>query len=210
MVESSEGVPSGLRERKKRETRERLGDVAARLFAEHGYDEVSMSDVARAAGVSDQTVYNYFPTKPDLVFDRADEVLEKIRAAVADRGAQQSPAEAMRTVVLEDVDRYVAEDPALARGEFPAQCRLSAVLRRRALEFYDEVTSAVAAELADTGFDSMTRRAQAAALVAVVQQTTEAIGDAVLADADRESTRKRLVATAGAALDHLSTWCAPA
>lgn len=116
MVESSTGVPSGLRERKKRETRERLGDVAARLFAEHGYDEVSMSDVARAAGVSDQTVYNYFPTKPDLVFDRADEVLEKIRAAVADRGAHQSPAEAMRTIVLEDVDRYVAEDPALARG----------------------------------------------------------------------------------------------
>lgn len=68
----------------------------------------------------------------------------------------------------------------------------------------------MAEELADTGFDSMTRRAQAAALVAVVQQTTEAIGDAVLADADRESTRKRLVTTAGAALDHLSTWCAPA
>ncbi|WP_176707863.1 hypothetical protein [Curtobacterium flaccumfaciens] len=83
------------------------------------------------------------------------------------------------------------------------------MLRRRALEFYDEVTSAVAEELADTGFDSMTRRAQAAALVAVVQQVTEAIGDAVLADADRESTRKRLVNTAGAALDHLSTWCAP-
>lgn len=46
------GFTSGLRARKKRETRARLGDVAARLFAEHGYDEVSISDVARAAGVS--------------------------------------------------------------------------------------------------------------------------------------------------------------
>ena len=206
MGEAGTVVASGLRERRKRETRARLGDVAARLFAEHGYDEVSISDVARAAAVSDQTVYNYFPTKPDLVFDRADEVLERIRAAVAERGAQQSPAEAMRAVVLEDIDRYVEEDPTLARGEFPAQCRLSTVLRRRALEFYSDATTAVAAELAGTGMDSMTRRAQAAALVAVVQQTTEAIGDAVLTGADREATRTRLTKASTAALDHLSAW----
>lgn len=119
---------------------------------------------------------------------------------------QQSPADAMRTIVLADIDHYVEEDPTLARGEFPAQCRLSAMLRRRALEFYDGVTTAVAAELADTGLDEMTRRAEAAALIAVVAQNTEAIGAAVLADADREETRKRLTEAATAALDHLSAW----
>jgi AcrR family transcriptional regulator len=206
MEQTTTAVTPGLRERKKRETRERLGDVAARLFAEHGYDDVAIADVARAAGVSEQTVYNYFPTKPDLVFDRADEVLEKIRGAVSGRDPEQSPAAAMRSVVLEDIDRYVEEDPALAKGEFPAQCRLSALLRRRALEFYDDVTTAVAAELAGTGPNPMSERAYAAALVSVVQQTTASIGDAVLSDAHREDTRKRLADAATATLDRLSTW----
>jgi AcrR family transcriptional regulator len=206
MEQASAGARSGLRERKKRETRERLGDVAARLFAEHGYDEVSIADVAGAAGVSEPTVYNYFPTKPDLVFDRADEVLEKIRGAISRRDPQQSPADAMRSLVLEDIDRYVEDDEGLAKGEFPAQCRLSALLRRRALVFYDDVTTAVAAELAGTGPNAMSERAYAAALVSVVQQTTASIGDAVLSDAHRGDTRERLDGAATATLDHLSTW----
>lgn len=205
MEHRHEGARLGLRERKKRETRDRLADVAARLFAEHGYDDVSMSDVARAAGVSDQTVYNYFPTKSDLVFDRADEVLETIRDAVAQRGAQ-STADVVLTVVSGDIARYVENDPVLARGEFPAQCRLSALLRRRALEFYDDVTTAVAAELAGTGPNAMSERAYAAALVVVVQQTTAGIGDAVLAGADREATRDELTAAATATLKRLSAW----
>lgn len=206
MEQASVGARSGLRERKKRETRERLGDVAARLFAQHGYDEVSIADIAGAAGVSEPTVYNYFPSKSDLVFDRADEVLEKIRGAISRRDPQQSPADAMRSLVLEDIDRYVEEDEELAKGEFPAQCRLSALLRRRALEFYDDVTTAVAAELAGTGPNAMSERAYAAALVSVVQQTTASIGDAVLSDAHRGDTRERLDEAATATLDHLSTW----
>ena len=206
MEQASVGARSGLRERKKRETRERLGDVAARLFAQHGYDEVSIADVAGAAGVSEPTVYNYFPTKSDLVFDRADDVLEKIRGAISRRDPQQSPADAMRSLVLEDIDRYVEEDEELAKGEFPAQCRLSALLRRRALEFYDDVTTAVAAELAGTGPNSMSERAYAAALVSVVQQTTASIGDAVVSDAHRGDTRERLDDAATTTLDHLSTW----
>ncbi|OII13225.1 TetR/AcrR family transcriptional regulator [Curtobacterium sp. MCBA15_008] len=206
MEQRSADADMGRRERTKRETRGRLGDVAARLFAARGYDEVSMSDLARAAGVSDQTVYNYFPTKPDLVLDRAEEVLERIRAAVASRAVQQSPADAIRRVVLEDIDRYVSDDPDLAKGQFPAQCRLSVALRRRALEFYDDVTTAVADELPDTYSDAMTRRAQAAALVAVIQQTTTAIGSAVLDDADRHETRELLANAATAALDNLSHW----
>ena len=92
---------------------------------------------------------------PDLVFDRADEVREKIRAAISRRDLQQSPADAMRSLVLGDIDRYVEDDEGLAKGEFSAQCRLSALLRRRALEFYDDVTTAVAAELEGTGPNAM-------------------------------------------------------
>jgi AcrR family transcriptional regulator len=60
--------------------------VAAGLFAERTYEAVSILDVARAAEVSDQTVYNYFPAKQDLVLDRVDEFLERYRRAVLERG----------------------------------------------------------------------------------------------------------------------------
>jgi len=198
----------GLRERRKAETRSRLGDVAARLFAERGYDTVSISDVARAAGVADQTVYNYFPTKADLVLDRAGEVLQKTRAAIASRAPSQTTADAMRTLVHDDIDRYVDDDPTLARGQFPAQCRLSAALRRRVLEFYDELITQITSALIDTALNPhpMLLRSHAAALVAVTQQITEAIGDAIIADADRAVTRRILMESADDALDDIAIW----
>jgi len=60
----------GLRERKKARTRQAIADAAARLFAQRGYEQVAVSDVAREAEVSEQTVYNYFQTKEQLVTDR--------------------------------------------------------------------------------------------------------------------------------------------
>ena len=58
---------AGLRELKKARTRQLIADTAARLFAERGYEQVAVSDVAREAEVAEQTVYNYFPTKEQLV-----------------------------------------------------------------------------------------------------------------------------------------------
>ena len=52
----------GLRERKKARTRQVIADAAARLFAERGYEQVAVSDVAREAEVSERTVSNFFPT----------------------------------------------------------------------------------------------------------------------------------------------------
>jgi AcrR family transcriptional regulator len=172
-----------LRERKKLATRHRLGDVAARLFAERGYDAVSMSDVARAADVSDQTVYNYFPTKPELVLDRADEFLERTRRVVAERAAGATPADVIRGLVHEDIDRVLGADLAMARGEFPAQCLQSDTLRRFALEFRNDQATAIANAIVETdpGFAYLTALAHASALVAVVNAITERIGAAVIA-----------------------------
>ncbi|WP_433222838.1 TetR/AcrR family transcriptional regulator [Dactylosporangium sp. CS-047395] len=61
-----------LREEKKARARTAMADAAAGLFAANGYDAVAMTQVARAAGVSEQTLYNYFPTKESLVFDQAE------------------------------------------------------------------------------------------------------------------------------------------
>ncbi|GAB3891203.1 hypothetical protein GCM10027612_36670 [Microbispora bryophytorum subsp. camponoti] len=60
-------MAEGLRERKKRQTRRRIAEVAVRLFVERGFDDVTMAEVAQAAEVSVNTVYNYFQAKEDLV-----------------------------------------------------------------------------------------------------------------------------------------------
>jgi AcrR family transcriptional regulator len=74
----------GLRERKKREMRRQLSDTAARLFLERGFDGFRVADVAEACGVSEKTVFNYFPTKESLVLDRLEATMSGLRTGLAD------------------------------------------------------------------------------------------------------------------------------
>jgi AcrR family transcriptional regulator len=80
-------MTEGLRERKKREMRRRLSDTAARLFLQHGFDAFRVADVAEACGVSEKTVYNYFPTKESLVLDQLETTMSALRAGLADSSA---------------------------------------------------------------------------------------------------------------------------
>lgn len=172
----------GLRARKRAQTRERLADVAAELFAERDYDAVSVVDVARAADVSEQTVYNYYPAKQDLVLDRAQEIRDRYSVAVRTRDAGISPAEAIRSIVVEDVDRLRHGVPAMARGKFSAQCVLSPVLRRFALEFRTQQAETIAQAVLETDpqIPAMVAQAHAAALVSIVQAVTDAVGGYVI------------------------------
>jgi AcrR family transcriptional regulator len=76
---------TGLRERKKRQTREAIAQTAAELFTRHGFDAVTVDDIARAVDVSRQTVFNYFPSKEQMLFDRDAEIAAALVAAVRDR-----------------------------------------------------------------------------------------------------------------------------
>ncbi|SOD59397.1 transcriptional regulator, TetR family [Streptomyces zhaozhouensis] len=96
---------TGLRERKKRQTRQHISDVATGLFLERGFDAVTVAEVAEAAEVSVNTVYNYFPAKEDLFFDREEEVVDRPSARVRDRAPGQSAAEAILGGMREDIDR---------------------------------------------------------------------------------------------------------
>ena len=78
----------GLRDRKKEETRQAISNVATRLFVERGFEKVSVEEIAQAAGVARKTVFNYFPRKEDLVFDREEEIRTLVREALAERGGQ--------------------------------------------------------------------------------------------------------------------------
>src|ERR1700744_2499148 len=94
---------TGLRERKKARNRRHIADTAAQLFAERGYEHVAVSDVARAAEVAEQTVYNYFPSKEQLVTDREEQVQDRLCDLIRSRLPSVTPAAAIRGFVLETV-----------------------------------------------------------------------------------------------------------
>ena len=196
---------AGLRERKKAQTRQHIADTAALLFAEHGYDAVSIADVALAADVSDQTVYNYFPVKHDLVLDRADEFRERLTRTVAGRPAGASPAQALRALAHLDVERHRRAVNATARGELPALCASSAAIRRVALEMFDQQADAVAAAIVTTcpPIRPAVARAHAAALVSVFQLIVDRTGRGVLDGTPPDTVADDLVPAVDAALDDL-------
>src|SRR5947209_13957750 len=101
-------VTGGLRERKKARTRQLIADTAARLFAERGYEQVAVSDVAREAEVAEQTLYNYFPTKEQLVTDRDQQIQDRLCGLIRARLPGVTPAAAVRDFVLEVVSGFVA------------------------------------------------------------------------------------------------------
>ncbi|MCT2546024.1 MULTISPECIES: TetR/AcrR family transcriptional regulator [Streptomyces] len=88
-------MAEGLRERKKRQTRQHLSDVATGLFLERGFDAVTIAEIARVADVSVNTVYNYFPTKEDLFLDRGRGIVDRLSRYVRGRDRGESAADAV-------------------------------------------------------------------------------------------------------------------
>jgi len=78
------GPAEGLRARKKRVMRQQLSDTATRMFVERGFDAVRVAEVAEACGVSEKTVFNYFPTKESLVLDRLEATMASLRTGLAE------------------------------------------------------------------------------------------------------------------------------
>ncbi|WP_030672307.1 TetR/AcrR family transcriptional regulator [Streptomyces cellulosae] len=97
-------MAEGLRERKKRETRQRISDIATGLFLEHGFVTVTIADVAEAADVSVNTVYNYFPTKEDLFLDRSKGVVDRLSRWVRARDVGESAAAAVLRELRDEVE----------------------------------------------------------------------------------------------------------
>ena len=149
MVRNTDTPPGGLRAHKKRLTRQNIVDTAADLFARRGYDAVTVSEVARAAGVSEQTVYNYFPTKEHLVFDLTDDIETSLLGMITDRPAGTSLLDAVRTGMGELIDRAVRSP---SPGGMPRLVAVSPALRRSLLDVADRLTETLAdALVAESG-----------------------------------------------------------
>lgn len=97
-------MAEGLRERKKRQTRQYISDVATGLFLERGFEAVTVAEVADAANVSVNTVYNYFPAKEDLFLDRSKGVVDRLSRWVRGRRDGESAAYAVLRELRDEVE----------------------------------------------------------------------------------------------------------
>ncbi|MFD7502365.1 TetR/AcrR family transcriptional regulator [Streptomyces sp. NPDC059850] len=96
-------MAEGLRERKKRQTRQHISDVATGLFMERGFETVTIAEIAEAAEVSVNTVYNYFPAKEDLFVDREEEIVDRPSRLVRERAPGRSAARAIAEQLRQDI-----------------------------------------------------------------------------------------------------------
>ena len=157
----------GLRERKKRQTREALTRAALELFAERGYDETTLADVADAAGVSTRTIFAYFPCKEDILFCTLQVTRDALAQALADRSPGTDALAALRQFVLSsaheksEVDRklweVVAADPTLSSHK-----------RARIGELQEVLAAAIAHDLG-VGPDDLRPQVAAASLTAAFE-----------------------------------------
>jgi AcrR family transcriptional regulator len=120
----------GLRERKKRRTRAAIADAALHLFDKRGFDAVTVADVAEAAEVSEKTIFNYFASKEDLVFEAAVERRAALVDAVRNRGPGVSIVEPFRRATAAFIERLETE-PAEAIVAVPRMVMASKALRER-------------------------------------------------------------------------------
>ncbi|MEV0586557.1 TetR family transcriptional regulator [Nonomuraea sp. NPDC050310] len=141
----------GLRELKKRETRQEISDKATRLFIDQGFEQTTIAEIAEAARVAKKTVTNYFARKEDLAFDHHEQFVATLAAIVAERAPGESALAALRRVFLEAAER---QDPMLGftRDGFARMIVDSPTLVARLRELMEQREEALARLLAaETG-----------------------------------------------------------
>ncbi|QAY95672.1 TetR family transcriptional regulator [Methylovirgula ligni] len=139
------------RSRKRLATRQAISDAATLLFIERGFDHVTVDEIAEAADVGRMTVFNHFPRKEDMFFDRDEEGREILRDALRQRDPGVAPIEALRLFA----HRLVAErNPAVefsARSQsFVETVEGSETLKARARAIRDELAQVMTLALAES------------------------------------------------------------
>jgi AcrR family transcriptional regulator len=201
----------GLRERKKARTRQLIAAAAARLFAERGYENVAVSDVAREAEVSEQTVYNYFQTKDQLVTDRDQLVQDELIRLIRERPPGTTPAAAIREFVLDSVEGIRRVPAGQWRGELGFLAAISPTVHRLALEMADRQASAFALAIAETdAVPPEVAKLRGIALAGVFQIIIAEAGRRTRDGQSQNQIASELRAAIETVLDDLDRWLTPA
>ena len=144
-------TPFDRRSRRRLATRQAISNTATRLFFERGFDRVTVDEIAAAADVARMTVFNYFPRKEDLFFDRDEEGREILRETLRHRDPRIAPSETLRLLA----HQLVAEGSPIvefsARSqEFIKTIEGSETLKARARAIRDEIAQVVTVALAES------------------------------------------------------------
>jgi AcrR family transcriptional regulator len=137
----------GMRARKKRQTRAAIAAAAMALFRERGFDAVTIADIARAADVSEKTIFNYFPAKEDLVFGAGGDRRAALVEAIRDRAAGESFVAPFRAATHAFLDR-VERDPVEEIVAIPRLVQGSTQLRNRLFLGWEEESAVLGPVLA--------------------------------------------------------------
>jgi AcrR family transcriptional regulator len=138
------------RSRKRLATRQGISDAATRLFIERGFDNVTVDEIAAAADVGRMTVFNHFPRKEDMFFDRDEEGREMLREALRQRDPRVAPIEALRLLAHRLVARRSPVVAFSARSRsFIAAIEASETLKARARAIRDELADVMAVALSE-------------------------------------------------------------
>lgn len=200
----------GLRERKKQRTRRHIADTARRLFAERGFERVTVAEIAREAEVAPATVFNYFPAKEDLFYSRLEAFEERLMTAVREREPGQSILGAFGAFLL-------AQDGVLAMrspgGEDAATEQIRTITRvitespallARERQVFDDYARTLATLLADeTGEDAVVCRVVANALLGLHRALIDHVREQALAGAPAARIRRSVRAEAERAIAQL-------
>jgi AcrR family transcriptional regulator len=140
----------GLRERKKRQTRQQISDAATTLFIVRGFEHVTVAQIAEIVGVSEKTVYNYFPTKESLVFDRVDEGTERLASMMRERAPGESPTQAMLQAIEHELSEIeeLPDEAHMLLQLFAEMVASTPPLRAAWLELQDRFIDLLTTELA--------------------------------------------------------------
>lgn len=139
----------GLRERRRQQTRAAIIEAAAELFAERGFDAVSVVEIAQRAGVVEKTVFNHFPVKEGLVFEADPPMRAALLAAVRSRPAGESVSAAAGTFVVRAMSGLGTPEAAAGVAEMARIIRGSRTLQVREREILGELTAALAELVAE-------------------------------------------------------------
>ena len=148
-------MPNGLRERKKQRTREHIAATARRLFAERGFERVTVAEVAREAEVAEKTVFNYFPTKEDLFYSRLESFEDELLGAIRERARGKTVVAAFEAFLLTPrgvLSRRGADEHDAALEELRTVTRVitqSPALLAREQRIFERYTASLGALLAE-------------------------------------------------------------
>jgi AcrR family transcriptional regulator len=166
-----------------------------------------VTDVARQAEVAEQTVYNYFPTKEQLVIDRDEQVRDRLCDLIRSRPASTTPAAAVRDFVLESVENIRSIPRKQWRGELGYMAAISPTVHRLALEMIERQASALAGAILDsTEVSPETARLEGMALAGLFQTIISEAGERTREGQTQTEIADELHAMIGEMVDELDRW----